>query len=508
MGFLTSSDNRPASERIFLSEEACADLMLDSYLNSLFREAQGDDYTFSWQSFFTCDPADIKYRRAVLEELDEHPALVERIRSLSRVLSQIRSIGELSASEDISGTLRDFGILRAAYEALSDLSDELDREIRAGRICSDGLLRLRRLCGEKLAGIFSADFPAVWDDEAAGLEQMGSLLFRFSLNGELRTTGVALSSVQGGRFSRNSRPTLPADKKELLTAPWELSAPHEMMTPLKELIESQTMNSGRLFLQTLRSISEDLEDFRSDLIFYLGALLYIRSLEQLGLPLCYPKIRPAEELAFEACGMVNPVLASLKGRAPVPNSIRFAPGGELLILTGINQGGKTTFLRTVGCLQALFQFGWPIPAESAAISPCGCIATVFSHEENTHLQHGKLGQELKTIRRGLDIAEPDSLVLFNEPVTGTSPMENLYLSREVLAALKLRGLHGIWVTHLYDLAAEAPEMNRALAGSTVSSLRAAAVRGETGIEASYHIERGEPEFTSYAKEVLEKKLLP
>ncbi len=500
MGFLTSPCEPKTLDR-FLSDEAARDLMADEYLTGLFREAQGDDYSFDWRVFFTADPEVLRYRRAVLEELEENPSLVEKLRDLSAILSQIRTIDELTDPEDISGTVRDFSILKTAYEALEQLRAALAEKTGAGVIRSEGLVHLYELCEEKLADTFPAAFPETWDDEASGLAQMGSMLFRFSLNDELRIDGVALSSVQKGRSTRSAS-VLPKDKAALLGAPRDLSAPRDMMTPLKELIHFQTANAGRQFVQTLRRITQDLEDLHSDLLFYLSALLYIRSMERLDVPLCYADIRPAEEKAFSVTGMVNPVLASLKGLKPVENEIAFAEGGELLILTGINQGGKTTFLRSVGLTQLLFQLGWPVPAETAALSPADRIVTVFSHEENTRLQHGKLGQELGTIRRGLDELSDLSLALFNEPVTGTSPMENLYLSREVLISLKMRGFRGIWVTHLYDLAAEAPEMNERLPGSRVSSIIAVVCHEDVSVSASYHIRRGAPEFTSYAKEML------
>ena len=106
---------------------------------------------------------------------------------------------------------------------------------------------------------------------------------------------------------------------------------------------------------------------------------------------------------------------------------------------------------------------------------------------------------------GLDLATPFSLLLWNEPITGTSPMENLFLSREVLSACKLQGYKGVWVTHIYDLASGAVDMNAALPGSTISSIIAIAVGSGSDVGASYRIERGEPQFTSYAKEVLRKE---
>ena len=503
MGFLISpsSDYRPLP---LLTEEGAKDLMISGFLTSYFREAQGDDYSFDWSAFFTDSAEDLLYRRRVLEDLTELPEVVENIRALSAALTQIRSIRDLGDGEDISGTLREFDVLRLAHERLCALSDSLKQEIASGRIRSEGLIKLYEICEEKTRSDFSVDYPAAWDEKASGLPQMASLFFRFSLNSELRTEGVALTSVSSQRMTRSALPKS-EQGTEGLHEPHEFSAPRDMMSPLKELIQTETRNCERIFLDTLRKITGDLEELHSDLLYYLGALLYIRDMEKVEAPLCYARLAAPADKAFTAKGLYNPVLAKLKETHPVDNDVEFDPQGEILILTGINQGGKTTFLRSVGLAQALCQLGWPVPAESAKISPVDRIVTVFSHEEDTRLQHGKLGQELKTIRRGLDLLTADSLMLFNEPVTGTSPLENLYLSREVLVSAKINGYRGIWVTHLYDLAAEAPEMNEALPGSRISSIIAVVNKDEGDVSASYRIRRGAPEFTSYAKEMLAKK---
>ena len=157
-------------------------------------------------------------------------------------------------------------------------------------------------------------------------------------------------------------------------------------------------------------------------------------------------------------------------------------------------------------LQLLFQLGLPVPAKEAAISPVDKIVTVFSHEENTELEHGKLGQELNTVQDGMREGTAYSLMLFNEPITGTSPMENLYLSRLVLSACKVKGYKGIWVTHLYDLASRADAMNEKVSGSRVSSLVAKAVLHGDTADATYVIVPGEPAFNSYAREVMKKEV--
>ena len=502
MGFLTSADSR--LHPMGITAQAVTDLLADAYFDDLFRESHSD-FKVDWTKFLTVSPEDLRYRREILEELREAPAIVEKITDLSRCLSQIRALDEIGRTEYSADMIRDFSLLQLAYTSLKSLSEALKEALDADKLHARGLQRLYEICLEKLDTAFCPDFSETWSCHASGLEQLGSLRFRFSLDKELHITGVALTSIQKGRFVRSVLPSRTLKENRQPDRPWDLTPPKEMQTPLQELIQVQLSNNSRQFFQTLHRITDDLEDLHTDLLFYLSALKYLRSMEELHVATSFAEIRPMETKEFSAQTMVNPVLATLKAKETVSNDITFAPGGEILVLTGINQGGKTTFLRTVGILQLLFQLGWPVPAVQAAISPVDQIVTVFSHEENTQLQHGKLGQELKTIRAGLDIVTPYSLLLCNEPVTGTSPMENLFLSREVLTACKLNGYKGIWVTHLYDLASEADAMNASLDGSRISSIIAVALHQENSVLASYHIERGAPQFTSYAKEVLRQE---
>lgn len=506
MGFLTTTDIHKQPSPLSITDQALTDLMLDEYLNRIFQGHHGD-HSLNWTAFLTTDTDDLLYRREVLQELAAHPALVESITEVCKCLSQIHSLQEMPSSDEFyAESIREYSVLLLAYNTMSALYEQLEQLSAKGEIRSRGLNQLSRVIADKVAANFTADFKARWEQYAGGLEQLGSYRIRFTLDDELHICGAALTAIQKEQFvkpglfgSRTLKEMRQPDK------PWDLQPLKEMKTPAEELIRVQLSNNQKQFYQALQRITADLEDLYQDLLFYLGALRYMRQMKKTETAVCYPEIRPMETKEFSAKTMINPVLTVFKHGGTIPNDIAFQPGGEILVLTGINQGGKTTFLRTVGVIQALFQLGWPVPATEAAISPVDQIVTVFSHEENTQLQHGKLGQELKTIRAGLDLATPNSLLLCNEPITGTSPMENLFLSREVLSACKLQGYKGIWVTHIYDLASGAADMNASLTGSTISSIIAIAVGSGAEVGASYKIQRGEPQFTSYAKEVLRKE---
>ena len=505
MGFLTTTDTAKTPRRLEMTSQAMTDLMLDTYLGRIFEGHHGSK-PLDWAAFLTCDTEDLLYRREVLSELEKDPALVQDIDEVCKTIAQIRQLQDMpAAGEFYAESIREFSVLQLAHSTMSKLSGTLDRKIANGEITSRGLKKLAGVIEEKVQSNFTKDFEKQWKTYASGLEQLGSLRVRFTLDNELHIAGCALTAIQKEKFVKNTLTTHIMKENRQEDKPWDLSPLKEMKTPAEELVRVQLSNNQKQFTQALSRITNDLDDLYRDLSFYLGALLYLRQMKKTKTPVCYPEIRPESEKAFRVKNMYNPVLTVFKRGGTIPNDIEFKEGGEILVLTGINQGGKTTFLRSVGVTQALFQLGWPVACEEASISPVDKIVTVFSHEENTNLQHGKLGQELKTIREGLDLVTPSSLLLCNEPITGTSPMENLFLSREVLSACKLQGFKGVWVTHIYDLASGADEMNAQLPGSTISSIIAIALGEGADVSASYRITRGAPQFTSYAKEVLQKE---
>ena len=218
-----------------------------------------------------------------------------------------------------------------------------------------------------------------------------------------------------------------------------------------------------------------------------------------------------EEQRFETRGMFNPLLVQNGTETIVSNDVEFSPGGEILVLTGANQGGKTVFLMSVALTQWLFQLGVMVPCTKACLSPARQILTAFAPSltgTSVGRSTGLLAEEAGRIAAVVNGLTQYCLVLLNEPLNATSPAENLYISREVLAALKAAGARGVWVTHLYELAADRERMNHLIAwGSSVGSLKIVVRSDEAGVQPTYKVVRGEPEWNSYAAEVLRRKEL-
>ncbi|MBQ7916203.1 MAG: hypothetical protein IJ315_05385 [Firmicutes bacterium] len=503
MGFLTELEGKKLP--MAASQLALDDLMVSDFMKRIFAPHTAGQ-VFEWEKYLTANSADIVYRREVLKELAACPALIEKMKGLCACINMITRLkDEHMSSEYGPEAFREFGIMREAYDQMKEMQESLQILMEDGTVASRGLVKMCEMLREKLHNNFCDSFPQDWDTMTSGMEKIGSMTLRFTLDDEMHVQGASIVALHKQKYSKGG---FLQWKKEMMHTehPWELNALKEMTTPTEELLGDELRFNQRQFYQRLYRMTLDLDDLYQDLIFYLGALEYCSKMAEAGVSLCLPQILPMEHKGYVARNMINPVLVIMNpSKKPVPNDVDFRKGGEIFLLTGINQGGKTTFLRTVGTIQVLFQLGWPVPATEASISLVDKIVTVFSHEENTALQHGKLGQELKTMKQGMEEATVDSLLLCNEPITGTSPMENLYLSRVVLTSCKVNGYKGIWVTHLYDLANRAQAMNEELPGSTISSLVARAVERGNTVDASYRIERGNPAFTSYAREVMRKE---
>lgn len=105
------------------------------------------------------------------------------------------------------------------------------------------------------------------------------------------------------------------------------------------------------------------------------------------------------------------------------------------VVTGANQGGKSTFLRSVGLAQLMLQCGMFVPAEAFAASVAGGIYTHYRREEDTAMQSEKLDEELARMSAIVDLLRPHDLVLLNESFAATNEREGSEIVRQIIDAL-------------------------------------------------------------------------
>lgn len=235
---------------------------------------------------------------------------------------------------------------------------------------------------------------------------------------------------------------------------------------------------------------------RTELAFYIGCLNAHGALVQKGEPICFPEPAGSDERQHTCRGLYDVSLALLlKGRV-VGNGLA-ADGKGLVVISGANQGGKSTFLRSVGQAQLMMQSGMFVAAEAFRANVCDGLYTHYRREEDASMVSGKLDEELARMSEIVDQMTPDSMVLLNESFAATNEREGSEIARQIACALAEAGVKVFFVTHLYVFAHGLYAQN--LDGTLF--LRA---EREAGGARTFKLQPGEPLETSYGEDLYGK----
>lgn len=142
----------------------------------------------------------------------------------------------------------------------------------------------------------------------------------------------------------------------------------------------------------------------------------------------------------------------LAGKSPVIANDLDANGKQLIIITGANTGGKSTFMRSLGLAQLMMQAGMFVTAEQFDAELHTALFTHYKREEDATMESGKLDEELKRMSAIVDHLAPGAMILFNESFAATNEREGSEIACQVTSALLERGVKVCFVTHLYEFA--------------------------------------------------------
>jgi hypothetical protein len=190
---------------------------------------------------------------------------------------------------------------------------------------------------------------------------------------------------------------------------------------------------------------------RAELAFYVGCVNLHERLVQKSEPTCMPLPAAADEQRLSFRGLYDVGLTLSVDRRVVGNDAN-ADMKNLLIITGANTGGKSTFLRSVGLAQLMMQSGMFVPAESFCASLCDGLFTHYKREEDVRMESGKFDEELSRMSEIVDHIASHSMILFNESFAATNEREGSEIARQIISALLERKVRTCCVTHMYELA--------------------------------------------------------
>lgn len=404
--------------------------------------------------------------------------------SLSAVQAELRSLGLRSLLAHLEA-IRESSEYRALTHELPGLLHQIERvsSITIGINLSGDL----RPVEATILAIDSKPFKE---------RPLFSRLFGLASEGEAYQGIAAFHSVFKGRPGMSALEQIMFDDLDDII--------REAVKPIDNALSRYTRDQGQFLIQ-----------LEPALRFYLGAVGLIRQLQDAGLPMCKPEVAPAEERVYEVQGLydVNLALELLQhdtdlSERIVLNDVTFGPKGRIFILTGPNQGGKTTYTRAIGVAQVLFQAGLYVPGYRARMSPVDWIHTHFLEDEIPNSQEGKLAEECRRLAKIFERATRYSLILLNESLSSTSPGESLYLTEGVVKGLRMAGCRAVFATHLHDLAARADAINAQTPGdSDVISMVAGLEPEDAELEdasfrkRSFRVTPGPPQGSSFALDI-------
>jgi len=235
---------------------------------------------------------------------------------------------------------------------------------------------------------------------------------------------------------------------------------------------------------------------RSELAFYMGCLNLYERLKAKKEPICFPDSRHGEDKVLCFRELYDVALA-LTIREKVVGNDGDANGKAFVLITGANQGGKSTFLRSIGLAQLMMQAGMFVPAQSFSASVCDGLFTHYKREEDANMVSGKFDEELARMNAIVERLKPTSLMLFNESFAATNEREGSEVARQIAAALLEHNVRVVFVTHLYDFA------HNLCQTLSKQGLFLRAERDSTGVR-SFRLREGKPLPTSFGQDLYDK----
>lgn len=430
------------------------DLLLDQLVEELTKR-RGEYDLAGYFSYPLRTTAQIDYRQRVLRDLDGTPLAEALAHFCARMAAVRRALAYAEKVARDSPPVAWRWVLDAGRDYIAAV-DELAADLTAARVRSAGLNAARDHLSRYLASPGYTALAAQASSVAKGLD---ALAYSFTVRGghvtvrpyEQEEDYATLVLATFDRFGHGEAQKYRVEYRDNTTV-GHIEA--QLLDRLTRLFPEPFAALERFSAEHHRNLLDPtIARLEREAQFYLAYLEHLRPLRAAGLDFCYPDVLEAR--AIDVRGTFDLNLAGKlfdHGTPVVRNDIRTENGERIIVVTGPNQGGKTTYARTLGQLCHLARLGLPVPGTSARLPLIDAIYSHFERGENLTDLRGKLQDDLIRIREILQAATGNSLIILNEIFTSTTLEDALALSTHILETVTASGALCVCVTFIDELA--------------------------------------------------------
>ncbi len=464
----------------------------DLELDTLFDVMAGnDDFIFeiTKKTILTGTGNDIdtiKYRQSILQDCLNNPAIIREMYRITIEAVKNRKrhwygiFGDYPSSI-LSGAREMMEMFTSLLKNLRHIADT-----HADKFQSQGFVRFYAMLKKEL----DDDYFAVMESHLNELKFHNGVLISAKLGQGNEGTNYILRRQNKIKQSWIKRIITKKTPEYTFNVHPRDEAGGRALSKLRNLGLNRVANA---LAQSADHIDNFFKTLRMELAFYIGCINLYDQLGETKNPVVFPVPLPLRQRKIAFHGLYDVCLSLVTGKRVTGNEMNTI-NKNIIIITGANQGGKSTFLRSIGLAFLMMQCGMFVPAESFCANICNNIFTHYRKEEDNTMQSGKLDEELSRMSRIADFIIPGAMVLFNESFSATNEREGSEIARQITLALSEKKITCFFVTHLY-------EFPRRLYNEKIENVLFLRAQRQANGKRTFKITEAEPVQTSYGQDL-------